>query len=188
MQIVPDDYVMLSSFTHHPFYSGFVLEVPDNWDFGRVHNVPLAELMETLEYAIDHGFTVAWASDISEHGFNFKKGIAVVPEKDWDDMEKTERDSVFLVPVAEKTITQEMRQKAFDNHMTTDDHGMHIVGVAEDRNGTKYFYVKNSWGVKSSRYDGYFYASEAFVAYKTMSILLHRDAVPPAVRAKLELK
>ncbi|MBN1448146.1 MAG: aminopeptidase [Bacteroidetes bacterium] len=187
LQLDPTDYVMLSSFTHHPFYQEFVLEVPDNWDYGLVHNVPLSELMETITYAIDHGYTVAWASDVSEPGFNFKKGIAVITEKDWDEMEKSERDSVFLVPVKEKTITQELRQKAFDNYTTTDDHGMHITGVAEDQNGTKYYYVKNSWGVKNSKYDGFFYASEAFVAYKTMSILLHRDAIPPAVRSKLGL-
>ncbi|MGB5073940.1 MAG: C1 family peptidase, partial [Bacteroidota bacterium] len=187
MGLNPDDYVLLSSYTHHPFYSQFVLEVPDNWDFGSVYNVPLADLMRTIDNAIEGGYTVAWASDVSEKGFNFKKGIAIVPEKDWSDMSKGEQDSVFLAPGKEKTITQEMRQTAFDNYSTTDDHGMHITGIATDENGGKYYYVKNSWGLKNSKYDGWFYASKAFVEYKTMSIMLNKNAIPADLRKKLGL-
>ncbi|MDT8325693.1 MAG: C1 family peptidase [Bacteroidota bacterium] len=187
LQLDPADYVLLSSYTHHPFYSQFVLEVPDNWDYGLVHNVPLDELMATLDYALNNGYTVAWASDVSEKGFDYRKGLAVLPAKDWDDMRKDERDSVFIMPVAQKTVTQELRQRAFDNYGTTDDHGMHIIGTATDQNGDPYYYVKNSWGVERSRYDGHFYASAAFVACKTMSIMLHRDAIPPALRQKLGL-
>jgi bleomycin hydrolase len=187
LRIDPADYVLLSSYTHHPFYRQFVLEVPDNWDYGLVYNVPLEEMMGTIDHAIDNGYTVAWASDVSEKGFDYRKGLAVLPAKDWEDMRKTEMDSVFQYPVPQKTVTQEMRQKAFDNYSTTDDHGMHIIGIATDQNGDRYYYVKNSWGVKRSKFDGHFYASAAFVACKTMSIMLHRDAVPPVLRQKLGL-
>lgn len=187
LQLDPSDYVLLSSYTHHPFYRPFVLEVPDNWDYGLVHNVPLDALMATIDHALENGFTVAWASDVSEKGFDYRKGLAVLPEKDWDEMRKGEKDSVFILPVPQKSVTQEMRQKAFDNYSTTDDHGMHILGIATDQEGGKYYYVKNSWGVDRSKYDGHFYASEAFVACKTLSIMLHRDAIPAALRSKLGL-
>ncbi len=187
MGLNPDDYVLLSSYTHHSFYSQFVLEVPDNWDFGSVYNVPMEDLMNTIDNAIDEGYTVAWASDVSEKGFNFKKGIAIIPEKDFAEMSKGERDSVFLAPGPEKVITQELRQEAFDNYTTTDDHGMHITGIANDENGAKYYYVKNSWGVKNGKYDGWFYASQAFVEYKTMSIMLNKNAIPADIRKKLGL-
>jgi bleomycin hydrolase len=185
--IKPDDYILISSFTHHPFYKQFALEVPDNWSYGLVHNVPLDDMMRTLTHALENGFTVAWASDISEKGFNHKKGLAVVPEKAWEDMSKSETDSVFLAPVKEKTITPQLRQEGFDNYTTQDDHGMHIIGVSRDINGGSYFYVKNSWGEKNNPYGGYFHASEAFVRYKTTSIMLHRDAIPADIRAKLKL-
>ena len=182
-----DDYVLLSSYTHHPFYRQFALEVPDNWDDGLVYNIPLEEFMATIDHALENGYTVAWASDVSDKGFEYRKGLAVLPEKDWDDMRKSERDSVFTAPVPQKQITQEMRQKAFDNYSTTDDHGMHITGMATDQNDTKYYLVKNSWGVERSKYDGFFYASSAYVACKTLSVMLHKDAIPGTVRKKLGL-
>ncbi|MFA6235595.1 MAG: C1 family peptidase, partial [Bacteroidota bacterium] len=187
MGLNPDDYVLLSSYTHHPFYSQFVLEVPDNWDLGTVYNVSLDELMRTIDNAIDEGYTVAWASDVSEKGFNFKKGMAIIPEKEWSDMSKGRQDSVFLAPGPEKIITQEVRQSGFDNYATTDDHGMHITGIAKDENGGTYYYVKNSWGLKNSKYDGWFYASKAFVEYKTMSIMLNKNGIPADIRKKLGL-
>ncbi len=185
--INPDDYVLLTSFTHHPFYRQFALEVPDNWSGGLAYNIPLDELMRTMTYAIENGFTIAWASDVSEKGFNHKKGMAVIPEKSWDDMSKGEVDSVFLAPVKEKLITQEIRQQGFDNYTTQDDHGMHIVGMSRDQNGGNYYYVKNSWGTKNNPYGGYFHASEAYVRYKTTDIMLHRDAIPADIKAKLKL-
>lgn len=194
-----DDYVMLTSYTHHPFYKPFVLEVPDNWLWGDVYNVPLDELEQVIDNAINTGYTVAWAADVSEKGFQTtKKGVAVVPEvsvsdmKDselskWEKLSEKEKDEELYKldkPGKEKVITQEMRQEAFDNYETTDDHGMHIIGISKDQNGTLYYKVKNSWG-KYNKYDGYFYASKPFVRYKTMSIMVHKDAIPKALRKKL---
>lgn len=195
----PNNYVMLTSYTHHDLYKPFILEVPDNWGWGEVYNLPLDEFMETMNYAIDEGYSIAWAADVSEKGFSWKNGVAIVPEDDikvledtersrWEDLtekEKQEQLYSFEAPVQEKNITREMRQKAFDNYKTTDDHGMHIVGKAKDQEGNPYYYVKNSWNTNNI-YDGYFYASEPFVAYKTMSILINKEAVPKKIRKKME--
>jgi len=193
-----DDYVELTSFSHHPFYSKFILEVSDNWLWSEVYNVPLNEFEQILDYAIDNGYTIAWGSDVSEKGFAWKKGVAVVPETDvaelsdlerakWDKMSDKEKDEK-LFNGKEKTITQEMRQKAFDNYQTTDDHGMHIVGKAKDQYGNIYFIVKNSWGTDSNPYKGYFYASKPFVLYKTTNVMVHKNAIPPVIRQKLGIK
>lgn len=194
-----NDYVVLGSFTHHPFYEQFVLAVPDNWAFGHVYNLPLDELMEVAEYSINKGFSWAWASDVSEKGFSFRDGLAIVPE-DESTIQKRGRDNAhfsnagaekisdaFAQPVPEKKITQEMRQIAYDNYQTTDDHGMHVTGMVKDQKGTKYFIVKNSWGT-GNHCDGYFYASEAFVRYKTMNIMMHKDALPKKIAKKLGIK
>ncbi|MFP4525226.1 MAG: aminopeptidase C [Bacteroidales bacterium] len=197
--INPDDYIELSSYTHHPFYSKFILEVPDNWAYGEVYNVPVDELIEVIDHAIESGYTVAWASDVSEKGFSWKNGVAIVPSEDiedmtgteqskWEDLTEEEKEEMmysFEEPVPEKKITQEMRQEAFNNWKTTDDHGMHITGIAKDQNGTKYYKVKNSWSDKDHIYDGYLYASEAFVRYKTMDIMIHKDALPEEIADKL---
>ncbi|MFP4041169.1 MAG: aminopeptidase C [Bacteroidales bacterium] len=197
--INPDDYIELSSYTHHPFYSKFILEVPDNWAYGEVYNVPVDELIEVIDHAIESGYTVAWASDVSEKGFSWKNGVAIVPSEDvedmtgteqskWEDLTEEEKEKMmysFEEPVNEKKITQEMRQEAFNNWKTTDDHGMHITGIAKDQNGTKYYKVKNSWSDKDHIYDGYLYASEAFVRYKTMDIMIHKDALPEEIADKL---
>ncbi len=164
--INPDDYIEITSFTHHPFYKKFVLEVPDNWASESVYNVPLEDLSQIIDNALNNGYSVAWGGDVSEGGFSFKDGIAVVPEK---------------------KITQELRQEAFDNYSTEDDHGMHITGIAKDQKGDKYYLVKNSWGVERNNLKGYFYASEAFVLYKTTSIMLHKNAVPKNIAVKLGL-
>jgi bleomycin hydrolase len=201
MGINPDDYIEISSYTHHPFYEQFAIEVPDNWLWGNVYNLPIDEMMEVMESALNNGYTIGWASDVSERGFQYRKGISVVPEVNvknmadseiskWQDMPKSEIASKlysFTTPGPEKKITQEMRQEAFDNYTTTDDHGMHIIGLAKDQNGSKYFIVKNSWA-DSNKYKGYFYASFPFVAYKTMSFMIHKDAVPAKIKAKLGLK
>jgi len=197
-----DDYIELSSYTHHPFYSKFILEVPDNWAYDEVYNLPIDEFMEVMDNAIMNGYTVAWAADVSEKGFSWKNGVAIVPNEDIENLDGMERDKwadlseeerkermySFDKPVPEKEITQEMRQKAFNNWQTTDDHGMHITGIAEDQNGTKYYIVKNSWSDDGHIYDGYFYASESFVRYKTMDIMIHKDALPEDIEEKLELE
>ncbi len=183
--INPNDYVFLTSFTHHPFYSQFVLEVPDNWNWELMHNLPLNELQEVMTNAINTGYTWAWAADVSERGFMFGDGIAIVPENDIAAMTPDEKKELSLKPVKQLQITQEMRQKAFDNYETQDDHGMHVVGTVKDQNGTPYYLVKNSWGKENNQCDGYFYASESYVLYKTTSIMVHKKALPAAIAKKL---
>ena len=181
----PDDYIFLTSYTHHPFYSKFVLEVPDNWNWEQMYNVPLNEFQEVMTNAINTGFSIAWAADVSERGFMFRDGIAIVPETPITSMTEEERKSLSIKPVKQLTITQENRQKAFDNYETQDDHGMHILGMVKDQNNTNYYYVKNSWGVDNNQCDGYFYASESYVLYKTTSIMIHKKAIPAAISKKL---
>ncbi|BDD09729.1 aminopeptidase [Fulvitalea axinellae] len=182
----PDDYVELTSYTHHPFYSKFIIEVPDNWAWDEVYNLPIDEFMAVMENAIEEGYTIAWAADVSEKGFSHKNGLAVVP--DFDAMSKKEKEKMWDNVIPELKITQEMRQKAFDDYRTTDDHGMHITGLAKDQDGKKFYIVKNSWGDESNECGGYFYASENFVKYKTMDIMIHKDAIPKNIRKKLGLK
>lgn len=182
-----NNYIEISSFSHHPFYSKFMLEVPDNWAADQVYNLPLDEMIDVIDNALMNGYSVAWGADVSEKGFSFKNGVAVVPDLEWNDVKKEKIDSVLLNPGKQKVITQAMRQEAFDNYETQDDHGMHIVGIVKDQNGTKYYIVKNSWGTKSNDCDGYFYASEAFVRYKTTDILLHKDGLKKDIAKKLGL-
>ena len=193
-----DDYVDLTSYTHHPFYSQFVIEVPDNWMWGTVYNLPLEELMQTVDYAIENGYTIEWATDVSEKGFSRTKAIGIVPDANLEGLDGTEAERwgrltaaereralySFDEPVKELTITQQMRQTAFDNYETTDDHGMVIVGTAVDQLGNPYFKVLNSWGVRGP-YEGYFYFSRPFFEYKTMSIMVNKNAIPKQIRKKL---
>ncbi|MBL7935188.1 MAG: aminopeptidase [Bacteroidia bacterium] len=183
--INPDDYVFLTSFTHHPFYSKFTLEVPDNWNWDQMYNLPLNELQEVMQSSINNGFTFAWASDVSEKGFRFKDGLAIVPELAIADMTDAEKADLVKKPHTQFKVTQENRQLAFDNYETQDDHGMHVVGLVKDQNGTSYYVVKNSWGKDRNECDGYFYASESYVLYKTTSIMLHKKAIPAAIAKKL---
>ena len=199
--INPDDYVEIGSYTHHPFYDKFVLEVPDNWMFDEIFNIPLDEMMEIIDYSINNGFTVGWGSDVSEKGFSWKNGVAIVPDEELTDLSGTEKEKwekltdkekkdalySFDEPVKEKMITQEIRQAEFDSYQTTDDHGMLITGIATDQDDNKYYKVKNSWGTSDHIYDGYFYASNSFVRLKTIDILIHKDAVPKHIRKKLGL-
>jgi bleomycin hydrolase len=180
-----DDYVMVTSFTHHPYYEQFVLEVPDNWNWDRVYNVPLNDLTTIAKNAIQNGYTIAWASDVSEKGFNFGEGLAIVP--DWESLSPEQQQKAFTEPVKELTITPALRQEAFDNYETQDDHGMHIVGMYKDQSGKVYFRVKNSWGTGNPG-SGYFYASEPFFAYKTTSIMLNKKAIPADIAKKLGIK
>jgi len=179
-----DDYVELSSFKSHPYYSKFTLLIPDNWSFDQVYNVPMVDITTIIDAALKDGYTVGWATDVSEKGFSWKNGVAYIPEKPYDEMTDVEKADMFKGPKPEMTITEDLRQKAFDNYATTDDHGMHIVGLAKDQNGKEYYIVKNSWGA-SNDYEGYLYVTKAFVQYKTTAFMLHKGGVPKDIRSKL---
>jgi bleomycin hydrolase len=187
------DYVSITSYTHHPFYSSFILEIPDNWIYESSYNVPLNELSEIIDHSLKLGYTVAWGADVSERSFS--RDYATVPEEkkveligsDQAKWTKTDaKEEVISLP-NEKTITQEMRQLAFDNYETTDDHGMLIIGTAKDQTGKLFYKVKNSWG-DGGKYKGYLYVSSAFVQYKTMNIVVHKDAIPAHIKTKLKIK
>ena len=191
-------YVSLTSFTHHPFYTQFNVEVQDNWRNALSYNLPIDELMAVMDNAVKNGYTFAWGADVSEQGFT-RDGIAVYPDAEkgaeltgsdmarWLGLSQSDkRKELTSKPLPEITVTQEMRQQAFDNWETTDDHGMLIYGIAKDQNGKEYFMVKNSWG-ESGKYKGIWYASKAFAAYKTINILVHKDAIPADIAKKLGL-
>lgn len=197
------DYVSFTSFTHHPFYKPFIIEVPDNWRWAESYNVPLDEMIQVIDDAIQNGYTVAWASDVSEMGFT-RNGIGIVPDENspenagsdqtrWLGLSTRERNDQLLAKInkgeniAEKNITQEMRQTAYDNYQTTDDHGMQIYGIAKDQYGKKYYMVKNSWG-ETGNYKGIWYVSEPFVRYKTLSFVVNKHALPKNISAKLGVK
>lgn len=182
----PEDYVELSSFTTAPYYQKTVLMVPDNWSFDQVYNVQMNDITDIIDNALKKGFTVAWATDVSEKGFSWKNGVAFVPAKDFESMSNDEKKTMFNGPKPEKEITVEMRQAAFDNYETTDDHGMQITGIAKDQNGKEYYIVKNSWGATND-YKGYLYVSKNFVKYKTTAFLLNKKGIPGDIRKKLSI-
>ena len=194
-----DNYISLTSYNHHPFYSKFVLEVQDNWAMQSAYNLPIEEFMGVMEEAIMSGYTFAWGADVSEKGFAYRDALAILPEdestitkkgkdnKHFSDAGANKISNAFMTPVKEKIVTQEQRQLAFDVQETTDDHGMHVTGLVRDQNGTKYFIVKNSWG-KTNQCDGYFFASFPYVRYKTMNILVHKDALSKNIKKKIGIK
>lgn len=196
-----DNYISLTSYTHHPFYTAFPVEVQDNWRWTNSYNLPIDELMQVFDNAINNGYTVAWASDVSEKGFT-RNGIAVMPDIEsmersgsdqdhWLGLSQAEKNKeiqkMLESPCQEINVTQEMRQEAYDNYETTDDHGMLIYGIAKDQTGKKFYMVKNSWGT-DSKYKGTWYASETFVKYKTMTIVVNKNALPAAIKTKLGIK
>lgn len=183
--IDPDDYVELTSFTHHPFDTWFAIEIPDNWAKNRSYNVPLGELMAVIDRALANGFSVAWDGDVSERSFCQADGVALLPARAWEDRTDAERRALCKTPEDEVEVTQERRQGWFDAHSSTDDHLMHLVGTARDQNGTRYYITKNSWGETGAE-DGYVYMSESYVRAKTISITVHRDALPQALRRRTE--
>ncbi len=189
-----DDYVSITSYTHHPFYSKFALEISDNWRWAESYNVPLDEFMRIFDYAIGSGYTIAWGTDVSEAGFT-RDGLGVLPETNKELLAGT--DQARWVggatsggkmdvnrPLIEQQVTQESRQLGYDNKQTTDDHGMQIYGIAKDQTGKEYYMVKNSWGT-NSKFQGIWYVTKSFTAAKTMNIMVHKDAVPKDIRKKL---
>ena len=198
LRINTNDYVSLTSYTHHPFYSQFILEIPDNWRWDSSYNLPIDELMAVMYNAIENGYTIAWGSDVSEKGFT-RTGLATMPveqkkaaagsdQERWVGKAAEEKKEEVKAELPQEIFaTQEMRQDGYDRKTTTDDHGMHIYGLAKDQNGNKYFMVKNSWG-ETGKYNGIWYASDAFVRYKTMNIVVHKDALPKDIKKKLGIK
>ncbi|TYR35016.1 aminopeptidase [Sphingobacterium phlebotomi] len=182
--INPDDYIGISSFEEHAYYKPFVLLIPDNWSFESFYNVQINDLTDIIDNALQNGYTVAWATDVSEKSFSWKNGVAYVPEKPIEQMNTEEIETMFNGPKPEAKITPAERQEAFDNYTTTDDHGMHIVGTVKDQNGKEYYIVKNSWG-ESNDYKGYMYATKEYVRYKTISILLHKKALTKNMQTQL---
>ncbi len=201
LPIVIEDYIPLTSFTHHPYYETFPFEVPDNWLWGSYYNLPLDEFKAVVDNSLEKGHTLVWAADVSEGGFKWNKGVALMPKgKTEGDMEGTELSRWvklsdkermnekydFKAPVEEIVVTPELRQEMFDNQETTDDHGMEIVGVAKDQKGNRYYKVRNSWNT-NNEYNGFFYVSEPYFLAKTVNILVHRDAIPVDIQKKLGL-
>ncbi|ROT16351.1 C1 family peptidase [Paramuribaculum intestinale] len=197
------DYVELTSFTHHPYYEAFELEVPDNWEHARQYNLPLDELMDVIDGALRSGYSVCWDGDVSERGFRFANGVAINPDvRDlsrysaadsavFAPLTEAQRlDSVmtFSRPYPEIVVTPEVRQEGFESFVTTDDHLMHLTGLAKDQNGTKYYVTKNSWGTDRNGFGGYLNMSESFVRAKTIYVMLHKDALPAALRKRLGIR
>ncbi|HEX2919897.1 MAG TPA: C1 family peptidase [Bacteroidales bacterium] len=179
-----NDYIIISSFSDHPYYKENILEVPDNWAPCTYYNLPLSELVEVIDNSIMNGYSVAWASDMRGKGFSMKKGVALVPEKSWDSLSDDEFDDYFNRPHPQKMVTQELRQNEFNGLSITGDHGMHIIGIAEDQDGGVYYKVKNSWG-KTGKYDGYIYVSREFLKLKTTSCMINKNALPASIANKL---
>lgn len=194
-----DDYVMLTSFSHHPLFKPFVIEVPDNWSMQTAYNVPMDALVKTVNTSLSNGISVAWATDVSEKGFSFMDGLAIVPVNDtlikqkgkdskyYNEAGAPRSGSAFDQPYPEKPISDSLRQAAFDNQETTDDHGMHITGRYRDQNGKTYYKVKNSWGTNNYA-AGYLYASENYFRYKTISILVHKSSIDKNLKEKLNIE
>ena len=180
----PDEYVEISSYSNAPYYSKTMLMVPDNWSFDMIYNVRLNDMTDIIDNALKNGFTVAWATDVSEKSFSWKNGVAYVPTVKVEDMTAEEKENMFNGPKPEMEITEDLRQKAFDNYQTTDDHGMHIVGVSKDQDGKEYYIVKNSWGATND-YKGYLYVTKNFIKYKTTAFMVNKAAIPAAIAKKL---
>jgi aminopeptidase C len=202
LQINPDDYVEISSFTLFPFYTKGVVPFPDNWRNANNYNVPLDELIEIMDYSLKNGYTVNWDGDVSEKGFSHSKGIAIIPEIENTELyssadkarfgkmtgeERAEEAYKFSRPFPEVKVTQESRETGYENKTTTDDHGMHITGIMKDQNGTKYYITKNSYGTDRNPFGGYLNMSENYVRAKTIFIMVNKNAIPAEIKTKLGL-
>ncbi len=181
----PDAYVEITSFTHHPLYSRFILELPDNWALSEYYNVPLDDFMLVIDRALGSGYSIVWDGDTSEWSFGAVEGVALLPAEDWRD--EGEGDQTCGARRPEKEVTQEVRQELFDNYSSTDNHLMHIIGTAEDQDGKRYYIAKDSFGEKGKKYGGLMYLSEAYVRAKTIAIMVHTNAIPRELRRKLSI-
>ncbi|MFH6933977.1 aminopeptidase C [Flavobacterium sp. FlaQc-30] len=182
--INPDEYIEMSSFTTSPYYQKTTMMVPDNWSLDQVYNVKVNDMTDVIDNALKKGYTVAWATDVSEKSFSWKNGVAYVATKKFDEMTAEEKADMFNGPKAEPEITPEMRQTAFDNYTTTDDHGMHIIGLAKDQTGKEYYIVKNSWG-ETNDYKGFLFVTKNFVKYKTTALMVNKGGIPTDIAKKL---
>ncbi len=176
-----DDYVELTSFTHHPFYEKVMVEIPDNWDYALMYNVPIGELVQIIDNAINTGYTVAWDGDLSEPGYAFKHHVAV------NTNEEIKKQKTLKAKAKEEPVTQISRQEGFETFKTVDDHLEHITGIAKDEDGVKYYKTKNSWGTEDNG-TGYHYISEEYVKAKTISILVNKKSIPKSIRTKLGIR
>ncbi len=186
LNLKTDDYITVTSFTHHPYWTKFVLEIPDNWANGEMYNVPVSDLMRCTKNSIEQGYTVEWDADVSNDGFSAPNGLAIVPATNWKDKDGIAQANTFKLWEAETKITQELRQQLFDRQITTDDHLMHIVGLLDEKHSGLYYIVKNSWG-EVSNLKGYVYCSEAYMRQNTISFTVHKDGIPEDLRRRLGL-
>ena len=177
--INPTDYIEICSFTSDPYYKPCMVEIPDNWTWTPAYNMPLDELMQAVDYALEHGYTLGWAQDVSNPGFSRKEGVGIVPEDPKD-------PKLWEEIVAEKQVTDEIHQTAYDNWDAGDDHSMLVVGIAKDQNGTKYYKIKNSWG-EAGPHKGYWYCSEQYLRQYTIFFTLHKDALSKSMKKSLNL-
>jgi len=197
----PENYIELTSFSHHPFYQKVNLEIPDNWSDDDYYNVPLDDLISTIDHALHNNYSVCWDGDVSDKGFSHQNGVAIIPDVHLEDLNDTERSRweelsekekqeqlyKFDKPGTEKEITQSERQEDFDNYTATDDHLMHLTGIVEDQRGTKYYITKNSWGTERNEFGGYLNMSESYTKLNTIAIMIHKDAIPDHIATKLNL-
>ena len=178
-----NDYIELTSFSHHPFYQQVPLEIPDNWDHARLWNVPLYDFTAIIDYALMNGYTVAWDGDLKSGEFQHNRGIAICPNPE-DFAEAVKLEKVY----PDRVVTQESRQSDFEHFQTIDDHLMHLTGLFKDQNGNLFYKTKNSWGDgRNKEMEGYLYMSRAYVQMRCISIMVHKDAIPKDIRKKLGL-
>jgi bleomycin hydrolase len=188
LDIDTNDYIELTSYSNYPFYEPVLLEVPDNWSNDLYYNIPLEELIDVMNFALENGYTFVWDGHVSGRDFSFEDGLAIIPEKDWSEKNEEEKNNTFKVPEPEKNIDQEFRQRSFDNQTVNDQHLMHVTGLFTDQNGTRYYNTKNSWGEERNDFGGYLKMSEPYMRLKTIAIMINKNALPDKLKRKLGIR